>query len=145
MLAVVVYDQPGYFAVADLQQVRLLRLHLPKLQSARLPATAEVGEHQDALLVDLAELVRLGAKALPRAQEAAETLRQPVQPRPAGRIQPVGNHELDLGVRPLDRAEVAAFPVRADRAHQLHVRRGHRPSVADAAVWRPCRSWGWST
>src|SRR6266487_2312999 len=32
-------------------------------------------------------------------------------------------HELDLWVRPLDRAIVAAFPVRVDRAHEVQVRR----------------------
>ena len=39
----------------------------------------------------------------------------------ATRRWPVGEHELDVGMRPASRGPVAAFPVRVDRAHEVEV------------------------
>src|ERR1700676_1920483 len=67
VLAVVVGDQPGHLAAADVEQVRCARAHQSELQSARLPPPAEVVEHEHTLPVELAVFVYLDAEVLPGA------------------------------------------------------------------------------
>jgi hypothetical protein len=46
---------------------------------------------------------------------------------------PINDDELDLGIGPLDRAVIAALPVRVDRAHKIQVRRHRlRPFLCEA-------------
>jgi hypothetical protein len=128
-VAVVVEDKPRHPAATKVERVRCLRPHLCDLEPAHLAAPAEVHEHEDALAVELAVLVYLEAETLPRAQETAEVLGHSGHARPAAGCRPAVYHELDLTVCPLGRAEVAPFPARVDRAHEVQVRRVHRPII----------------
>src|SRR2546428_13921844 len=67
-LAVEVGDEPRHLAVADVEQARCFGLHSRDLQSGRLAASAGVVEHKDALVVELAGLIRRDAEFLPCAQ-----------------------------------------------------------------------------
>src|SRR5262245_40026757 len=100
-----------------------------KLQAARLATAAAAGQHEYPLVVELAVLLRLETVLLTAAQEVTEAPGHLRRPHPGARLGTIGDHVLDLGIRPLRPREVPAFPVRVDRAHQLHVRRRHRRSV----------------
>src|ERR1019366_9763303 len=100
----------------------------PRSSPLVLPRPLRVVEHQHALIVQLAVLVRLDTEVLPTAQELTGSLRCRGQPRLAG-FGAIGGHELDLGVRPLGRAKVAACPSRVDRPNEVNVRRGHQRSI----------------
>jgi hypothetical protein len=65
-------DESRQLAAGDLELTRCVRPHLPELQSARLATAAVVGEHEDALVVELAILVHVSAK---RRSSAHERLR----------------------------------------------------------------------
>ena len=84
-------------------------------------AAGVVDEHEDTLAVKLAVLLRLGAQVRPGAQEVAHSLCHRGQPNPAARCGPVGGDQLDLGMRPLGGREIAAFPGRVDRGHEVQV------------------------
>jgi hypothetical protein len=86
----------------------------PRSSPLVLPRPLRVVEHQHALIVQLAVLVRLDTEVLPAAQELTGS-RCRGQPRLAG-FGAIGGHELDLGVRPLGRAKVAACPSRGGPA-----------------------------
>src|SRR5437764_2933768 len=86
---------------------------------------AVLHEHQHPLAVELTKVVGLYAVLAPGPQEPAPAGGHLPVPSPDAFFGPVGNHELDLGMRPLARAEVAAFPVGIDRAHEVEVL-GHR-------------------
>jgi len=91
--------------------------------------------------VELAIVIYVDAGWLPATQELAPDLRHMGHPRPATGFRSVGQHELDLWMRPLDRAPVAAVPSRVPRAHEIEVGRRHRPRLADPGAWRPCQPW----
>ena len=98
------------------------------------PASAAADEHEHTLIIDFTELVHHHAVVLPRANELAPGLSHLAHSRPAPGRGPIGDHELDLGMRPLGRAEVAPLPVREDRAHEVQVRRWHRASLAHPTI-----------
>jgi len=124
--AIEVDEEPAHLAGTQMKQVDRARLHLAELQSARLTAPAAVAENKHALSVELAILVSDEADFLKPAQEVTKALYRFVYPRPPTRRRSIGKHVLDLGMYPLDRAEVPAFPIRVDRAHEVQVLR-HRP------------------
>jgi hypothetical protein len=103
------------------QNVRSLRPYLPELQSTRLAARAVVEEDENTLAVELAVLVCLSAPLLPGVQEVAPALSCGRSPGLAAGCGPVGKDELDLRVRPFDRAVVAALPGGVDRPHEVEV------------------------
>src|SRR5271157_2271577 len=100
-----------------------LRPHVSEqLQSARLEAPAPSDEHEHTLVVKLAVLVWVGAELLPHVQEVTEeALSHASYARPATRCWSINPHVLDLWVHPVARAEVAAFPGREDRAHEVQI------------------------
>src|SRR5688572_8871308 len=87
-LAVHVDDEPHDLATAEVEQVRSLRLHLRELQSARLAAPAPVDEHEHALVVELAVLLRLYTPLLPDVDGVTEALSQTIHPPPAPGCRP---------------------------------------------------------
>jgi hypothetical protein len=84
-----------------------------------------VDEYEDTFVVQLATLLHLDAILLKGAQELMLTLCHLGQPRITRGRRATDHHLLDLGMRPSGGAEVPAFPVRKDRAHEVHVLR-HR-------------------
>src|SRR4029453_18763511 len=60
-------------------------------------------------------------------QEVAPSFSHPCQPSPLTGCRAVRYDELDLGIGPLGRAEIAVLPGRVDRAHQVHVLLRHCP------------------
>src|ERR1017187_2135229 len=95
---------------------------LRDLQSAPLTASAAPGENEHPLIVQLTKVLRLEAPVLPDAQEIEVNLGHARNACPAVRVRSVGADELDLGVRPVGRAEVATRPCSEDRAHEVEVR-----------------------
>src|SRR5260370_42304688 len=93
-----------------MEEVRCFGPHLRELKLACLSAPAETDEYEDTLVVELKVLVRLGAEVHPGAQEFAPALCHSGQPRPAAGRRAVGDHGLDLWVRPLGRAVIATLP-----------------------------------
>ena len=79
------------------------------------------------LSLELTIFVRGQTELLPEAQPAAEVLCHVCQARPGARVGSVSGHVLDLGVCPIGRVELAAFPVRVDRAHEVQVLRHRLP------------------
>src|SRR5437660_460201 len=73
-LAVPVVDDSGHLAVADTDQDRSLRPHLPELQAACPAAAAPLDEREYTLAVEFAVLVRLEAEVLPGIQVGAGAL-----------------------------------------------------------------------
>ena len=129
-LLVRVENEPRDLAAADVKQVRCLRPHFPELHSTPLTASNDMEEHKDALIVELPILIHFGAVLLPSAEKAAPDRCHGGQPIPAaGFGAKISDHELDLGVRPLRRAEVAAPPRRVDRANELYVLLRHPPRI----------------
>jgi hypothetical protein len=102
--------------VTDVEQGRSL---LADVKAAGLSATARPIEHQDPFFVKLAVLVGHHAEVVPGVQPTAVALRHPLQPPEGAGTRPADVHELDLGMRPVRPAEVAAFPGRNDRAHEI--------------------------
>src|SRR5919198_4847749 len=78
------------------------------------------------LIIKFAILLRLAAEVLPGAQNATDALCHACYTGPLTGFGSAGDHVLDLGIRPLDRAEVATSPRRVDRAHEIKVRRHER-------------------
>src|SRR5207302_1168096 len=109
----------------DMEQARCLRSRLPMVGLARLTAPGKTAEHEHALAVKLAVLLRLEVILRPDTSEPAPALCHAGESGPAARRSPVGHRPLDRGMGPDSRAEVAAFPVGEDRAHEVHVL-GHR-------------------
>src|SRR6478672_4583645 len=105
-LAIDVEKELRDLAVADVEQVRGIRANFGQVHSTRLAASDQAQEHQDTLVVELPILVDLGAVVLPGTQVTAPGLGHRGHPPPAaGRGTKISEHELDVGVRPLDRAE----------------------------------------
>ena len=125
-LAVEVQDEPGHLAVTNVEQVRSLLQHPPKLQPACLAASAAVDEREDAPAVELAVLVRFDPVLLPGAEEVAPALGHAGHPGPAAGDGPVGVHVVDLGMRPINVAEVATLPGRVNRPDEIQVLLRHR-------------------
>src|SRR5205807_6493628 len=120
-------------AAADVEKLRSRRPDPPGLQPARLAAASETEEHEHTPGVEFAVLLGLDAELLPGAQEVAEGLRHPGQPSPAAGVGPIGVNVLNLAVRPLGRAVVAALPGCMDRSHKFHVLLWHRRPLSVAA------------
>ncbi|TMM17817.1 MAG: hypothetical protein E6F96_07975 [Actinobacteria bacterium] len=78
-------------------------------------------------------------------RDVPRALRHAAQPAPAARRGPVRNHDLNLGVRPLERSPLPAFPGGEDRAHEIEVRRGHRASIPRRVRpdLTPCQPWAY--
>lgn len=104
-------------------------MELPDLQPTRPTATVVADKHKDTFTIKLTVLLRFEANVLPPVEDRAVALRQSGRSGPTAGFGPVGDHELDLGVRPLVGAEVATFPRRVDRVHEVQVRRGHREII----------------
>src|SRR5438093_9066513 len=87
---------------------------------ARLSApAAEARRGENPLAVELPALVDLDVDVVPHLDDAAPAPRQAIQAGPAGGRGPVRDHVLELGVRPLRRAEVAMRVGSVDRAHEV--------------------------
>src|SRR4051794_21911994 len=84
-------------------------------------------EHEDTPVVEVDVFVAHDAQLLPGAGPLAPALCHSGQPRPATGCGGVGSHKLDLGVCPLNRAEITAPPSCVDRPHQLQVLLRHPP------------------
>jgi hypothetical protein len=97
------------------------RISCLKFNPARLSPSANVHQHDNAFVVELAVLVRDRVEILPGSKELAHAICHPRQLRPGPRIGPIGEHELDLWVRPISPTELPAFPHRVDRAHEVEV------------------------
>jgi hypothetical protein len=88
---------------------------------------------------------RYSSASTRHSSQALSQLRQPssrpARPGPTTGGGPVCDHVLDFGVRPLDRAEVAALPASVYRADHLHVLARHRPrSIAARGGRRTSRT-----
>src|SRR6059058_3640014 len=81
VLALPVEDDPRHLAVADVEQARCVRPHLPEPRAAGLATRTDAVEHEDAFVVELAVLLHLGGDVLPAAQEVAPERRHLDQPR----------------------------------------------------------------
>src|SRR6185437_728939 len=125
MCAVVVAEHPAHLAVTEVEHLCGQRRHPSELHSAGFARPAVVAEHQDALVVELADLIRLNAVALPGAQILPPQLCHPRRTRRAERVRPVWDDELNLRICPLGRGPIAALPGRVNRAHEVQVLR-HR-------------------
>jgi hypothetical protein len=93
---------------------------------SRMPWLVEMGTepvcHGHEGVSAWAVLTRFGAEALPCAQPVAQALCHPGQSRPATGRGTIGDHELDLGVRPPGGTVVTTIMGRDDRAHEVEVR-----------------------
>ncbi len=114
-------------AVADMEQIGSPRGDVGKVQAARSAAPGESNGHDHPFLVNLSVLHYHVAEVFPGIQGLAEALCHTVQPFPDVRCRPVGDDELDLGVRPSRRAVVTALPIGEDRAHKVQVLRHRLP------------------
>jgi len=121
-LAVEVTHELAHVALSDREDARPLRSHLAEVEPARSAVSGQALEHEDAPVVKLAVLLRLGTPMLPGAQEYSAAFHHPGQPAPTTGCWSVGVDVLNLGIGPVGPAEVAAFPVRVDRAHEVEVR-----------------------
>src|SRR5436190_16942499 len=108
MLEVHVGDEPRHLANRARATAPLPAPSSADVHSACLatPARAKGCEH--ALVVELTVLPGLEAQVLPGAQNLTCALCHARQPDPAAARGAVGDHELDLGVRPLGRTRDAA-------------------------------------
>ena len=127
-VAVPVPDERCHLAVVDVEEDGGLRPHLSQLKSASLAMSTATGEHEDALVVELPVLVSLGTELLPAAHNSPPSGGHALKPPGTPAIGSIGDYVLDLGVGPVRSAEVPAFPVRVDRAHEVEVR-GHSPTA----------------
>jgi hypothetical protein len=82
MLKVEVDDEPRHLALPDVEDIGSVRCDLPDLEPARPAAPSPMCEHEDALAVELTELVRLDPELLPRTDPRPRPLRQAGQPSP---------------------------------------------------------------
>jgi hypothetical protein len=98
----------------------------------RFAAGADGSVHEYSPAIELTEAPSVGAVPLKRAQELAPALSHLGHPPPVAGRRPVGDHQLDIGVRPIGRAVVTAFPVRVDRAYEVQVLRHRPPSIPPA-------------
>src|SRR5438128_9925066 len=91
------------------------------------------------LALEFAALLHLDVRVLPGAQVVARPVCKPGQTCPAARFGSVGEHELDVRVRPLGRAVIATFPGGEDRAHQIDVREARHSESPSGASPRSAR------
>src|SRR5437763_1514826 len=132
-----VQRQLRHFAVGDVEQACSLRRGAADLQTARLAASDEVVEHEHALGVQLAKILGLRAEVVPVGKELAPSGGGCLEPSQGLGGRAVGRHELKIGTRPSRHAEVAPFPVRVDRAHEVQVL-GHRLSSLRGKAFGCC-------
>ena len=89
---------------------------------AATPAAPANEVHHNHTVARVDESLRDDPELVPYLSCLAMHVVQPRVPLVCGGIENLPRHiDLDLGVRPLDRAEVAAFRSRVDRAHEVHV------------------------
>src|SRR5437763_4217271 len=77
------------------KQVRGLRLHLPKLQAARVASGDDVRGDEDPLSVKLAVLVRLHAQVAPGAYPRLHALRHTCEAAPPTGVRSIRKHAFD--------------------------------------------------
>src|SRR3954451_19694403 len=132
-LAILVENEPRDLAAADVEQIGCFRSYIPELHATRLATSNHVQQHEHALVVEVPIPLHFSAVLLPRAEKSAPGLRHSGQLLPAARREASVHHEFDLGMRPIDRTEVAAAPRLVDRSDQVHVLLRHRPrSIPEA-------------
>ena len=60
-------------------------------------------------------------RPFPGVEDRASALQRASHTHPGAWLRPIGDHDLDHRMRPIAGTEVAAFPVRVDRAHEIEV------------------------
>src|SRR5215212_9950344 len=97
------------------------------VQTARPAASRELVEDQDAVAIEFpATLRRRAVELVPGAENVTPALGHAGKARPMAGRWTIGNHELNVRVRPIGRAVVTALPIPYDGPYDLDVLLRHR-------------------
>src|SRR5262245_14990953 len=121
-----VEGQGRHLSVLDREEVRGLRRDRADLNPALPASTLVAHEDEDAITVELAELLGDRAEALVGPEHRGPRLSHLRDPLPSSLDQAAGHREVDVRGSPIDRAEIALLPGIEDRLDEVEV--GRHPS-----------------